>query len=453
MVPDREQSRTSGARPFGEDYTTPERDCAQERDDTRAVQRQRAALAPSRERDAFRRRLLRRLQARRADRPDLLQFDVVRDGRVDIAVVRGSLVVRQEMTDDAGAMAMLERAGIRAEPVECLDGRLLTLTDRGASASSLLDLARVLRARGHPASLETVPPLGPFTKGQVGAEHTTLALPLAKAAAWQREVVVAVVDTGISAAKRDDGWLAGLDTGGDEVDPLDDIPNADGLLDFGAGHGTFVAGVVQRVAPQATLRIHRAMDSDGIGSEVDVACAIVTAARKGAHVVNLSLGGHTVDDQPLLAVQVAMEILAEEAPETLVIAAAGNEGTSRPVFPAAQHGVVSVAGLDADLRRTAWSSRGWWVDCSTVGEGLVAPYVVGRESPDLDPEPETWDGPSPWALWTGTSFAAPQVAGAVARLCGEGRARTPQDALQLLLAQGRHVPDHGRAVHVLPGTH
>jgi hypothetical protein len=85
-----------------------------------------------------------------------------------------------------------------------------------------------------------------------------------------------------------------------------------------------------------------------------------------------------------------------------------------------------------------------------VGEGVVSTYVEGRESPELDLQPDTY-GPNPWAFWSGTSFAAPQVAGAVARLRQEGSASVSQ-ALRDLLASGRPLLGYGQAIELLPGT-
>jgi len=64
-------------------------------------------------------------------------------------------------------------------------------------------------------------------------------------------------------------------------------------------------------------------------------------------------------------------------------------------------------------------------------------------------DPDTF-GPDPFARWSGTSFAAPQVAGAVARLAQEYDL-TPRQALARLLSSGKPVPDFGQALSILPG--
>jgi hypothetical protein len=112
--------------------------------------------------------------------------------------------------------------------------------------------------------------------------------------------------------------------------------------------------------------------------------------------------------------------------------------------------VVSVAGLAPDMRAAAWSSRGFWVTCSAVGQGVRSTYVQGQESPLLDPDPRTF-GPSAWGVWSGTSFTAPQITGALARL-HEEYGYPVREALDRLLAAGQPVPGYGQALTILPGV-
>jgi subtilisin family serine protease len=60
------------------------------------------------------------------------------------------------------------------------------------------------------------------------------------------------------------------------------VPGSNTDLDFSAGHGAFVTGIIQQVAPTADIRVYRAVQSDGIGSELDIAGALLQAARDGA---------------------------------------------------------------------------------------------------------------------------------------------------------------------------
>lgn len=439
---------------FSRDYADP-RTAEQRAQDSRAACRQAGALTRQQKDDTLERELIRFLQSRRAERRDLLQFDVIQ-GRSGAGITR-TLVVRGEILADAavvqseGSKRMIDKFGLIWEPIECLEGRVGRLKSTDLGANRLVDVARVIRRSGIDAAVNHITPLGPIMKyGGGGVEPSAARLEIPTKAQAAGQPAVAVIDTGITEQTRSDGWLASV-ARGSNIDPLDDLPTQDGFLDFGAGHGTFAAGVVQQVAPEVDLRVYKAIDSDGIGSEVDVACAMVQAVRDGAQILNLSLGVQTIDDQPPVAIAAALQIINEMTKgEVLVIAAAGNEGSTRPCWPAAFRQVVSVAGLTAAMTPTDWSNRGFWVDCSTVGEGIMSTYPQGVETSELDPQPDTFAADA-WGVWTGTSFAAPQIAGAVARIAAE-REISPRDALRALLSGGRSIPDFGVAVRLLPGT-
>jgi hypothetical protein len=98
-----------------------------------------------------------------------------------------------------------------------------------------------------------------------------------------------------------------------------------------------------------------------------------------------------------------------------------------------------------------WSSRGDWVTCSTLGQGVVSTYVFGTESRAYDPEnPETF-GRDSWATWSGTSFAAPQVTGAIVRTMREKGVPTARQAFETLMGHGKELfPGYGVSVRVLP---
>jgi subtilisin family serine protease len=132
----------------------------------------------------------------------------------------------------------------------------------------------------------------------------------------------------------------------------------------------------------------------------------------------------------------------------VIVAAAGNYGDRTKVFPAALDGVEAVAGLTAHLTPAAWSSYGD-VQFSTVAEGVHSTFVQGTESPVFDPAPDAF-GADPWAVWSGTSFAAPQVAGAVARISYEEdidvRAATAR-----LAEYGKPIAGYGKAMRILKG--
>jgi len=398
--------------------------------------------------EAYQTALLREIDQRAAEQGPHT-CTVSRGGR-SVLAVPDELLIRTVQLDES-TRSLLTELDFTAHHTE-LDGRVTVLRSTvtpGLSgperAARLDEVLLILQSRGVPASLNHLTPLGPWAKGQGGPENTTGVVAPAPAPDPDAGYpTVAVIDTGVNTDGRTDGWLDGL-VGTDNRDPID-VLGGDGKLDFAAGHGTFATGVLLQVAPGVPVRVYRAMDSDGIGSEVDVAKAILRAVDEGAGVISLSLGTRTLDDQPPVAIDVALELLP---PEVVVVAAAGNYGDERPVWPAAFSRVVSVAALTATGQGAAWSTRGFWVDFSVVGEGVVGPYVKGEESSFIDPEPDAFEE-NAWAVWSGTSFAAPQLAGLVARLTPQQG--SPQLALAEIATQAVRLPDYGRALKILPGT-
>jgi hypothetical protein len=262
-------------------------------------------------------------------------------------------------------------------------------------------------------------------------------------------VRVAVIDTGIPRRERGDGRLA-IPRTDDNIDELDVLPaGPDGLLDYQAGHGTFVAGIVERVAPDADLRMYRAADTDGFATDDDIADAILRAHDDGAQIINLSMGVRTVDDQPPPATAEAVAtVVRESGGQTVIIAAAGNFGDRSTVWPGALPGVEAVAGLTASLMPATWSCFGD-VRFSTVAEGIRSTFVAGTESPVFDPSPDQF-AEDAWAVWSGTSFAAPQIAGAVARISYE-EGLEPRAAVDKLDAFGKPIAGYGKAMRILQG--
>ncbi|WP_301177024.1 S8 family peptidase [Actinomadura geliboluensis] len=237
-------------------------------------------------------------------------------------------------------------------------------------------------------------------------------LPAPEAVQARRDVTVAILDTGLAPHP----WYAGADwyreQRAEDAEVLDE--DLDYALDAQAGHGTFVAGVVLAQAPAARLRVRRVIGGDGVGDELDVIRALAGLAESGgADVVNLSLGCHTYDDRPSPVVAQAVAALGRR---TVVVACAGNAATDRPFWPAAMKPVIGVGALDGDDR--AWfSNHGWWVDACAQGVDVASTFVSfdGARPPVRGIDPDRFAG---YATWSGTSFAAPAVAGRIAGLAG-----------------------------------
>ncbi len=226
-------------------------------------------------------------------------------------------------------------------------------------------------------------------------------------------VIVAVIDTGIDRSHPDIKDHIWTDAG--EV-PSDQIDNdGDGLVDdvFGwnflansnntmeqpgnpqssvAGHGTFIAGLIALIAPGAKIMPISAFSADGVSDAFTVAQGIKYAVDHGARVINLSFG--TTEDSGILHDAVAYA----KQRGVLLVAAVGNENKSNsagPQFPANWNlEVMGVAALDSNNRKAGFSNFGSNVSVSAPGVNLVSLYPETNNTPD-------------YALWSGTSFAAP----------------------------------------------
>lgn len=443
-------------RAFGPfDYPDTRTDTARTEERTE-VARQVASLRRVATDAAYRRAAVDRLQGRRRGRAECVQIEAVaRPGKVDLLAAADSVLARR--ADLTAAV----RARLAGSEVSCGsdERRMVRLgLPAGVRAAPITSVVRSLCDQGAPAELNHVVLLAGVIKGAGGPEPSAGRRPF-PAVRYERAPdaplpVVAVLDTGVSAEVRGDGYLAMTVSDGD-LDHLDVFEPRD-RLDAGAGHGAFVAGIVQQVAPDAEIRIRRVLDTDGITSDLDVAEEMRAAVAAGAQILNMSLGTETVDGRPPAALLDVVSELAETHPDVLIVCAAGNGASSERSWPAAFArdfpNVVAVAALDPNGERAPWSSHGDWVTCSAIGEGVVSTYVTGREDCDLteDPYPDTY-GPDAWATWSGTSFAAPQITGAIVRICGE-TGLSPRVALRNLLARGTSIPGYGSALRILPGT-
>jgi subtilisin family serine protease len=292
---------------------------------------------------------------------------------------------------------------------------------------------------------------------------------------FDRRPVIAVLDTGISAHEwfgttgRDAGFPPGgfirvlkevqdavtassraaAGTAARVIEDFwdDDVPAnpLTGQFDRHTGHGTFIAGIVRQVAPDAEVGVARVMAGDGVAYESDVLAALeklveqVRAAQ--------APGGNPADVVDILSISMGYycETPEDEAETTefarllgeltdlgvLVVAAAGNDATTRPFFPAALAAVpprgggeplVSVGALNPNGTKAFFSNQAPWVHGWATGAGVIStfPRLRGSTGParsireldreSLDPD----DFSSGFAMWHGTSFAGPHAAAVLA---------------------------------------
>jgi membrane-anchored mycosin MYCP len=219
-------------------------------------------------------------------------------------------------------------------------------------------------------------------------------------------------------------WLAGAY----QAAPSSIWNDGGGAPDFSVGHATFVAGLILQRAPGATLEARRVLGDNGQADSWDVAKDLVRFARSGLDVLNLSFGCFTDDNKAPLVLSTALDRLGSRV---VVVAAAGNQGATddrdRPMWPAALDEVVSVAAMDGDGSRPRWSPDPGlpWIDVTARGENLTSTYLSGKV--DLHTVNGPLDAPfNGYATWSGTSFSAAHVTGAIAAgvVVGESGAAT-----------------------------
>jgi Subtilase family len=168
------------------------------------------------------------------------------------------------------------------------------------------------------------------------------------------------------------------------------LDRVSGLFNTGgsAAHGTFCAGLLVAVAPDATLMPLRAFDDNGNTDLFTLAKAIRYARKNGAQVINMSFG--TLTDAKVLREAIDYA----RAGNVVLVASAGNNNTSAPQYPAAYPGVIAVAATDLLDRKASFSNYGSKVFVDAPGTHIISAVPGGG-----------------YGIANGTSFSAPMVAG------------------------------------------
>lgn len=265
----------------------------------------------------------------------------------------------------------------------------------GGSAESL----GLKFSRGATGAVSAANLVAAATRGEIPWGVTRVKAP----AAWDYTegagVRVAIIDTGINAKHRD---LAGKVDGG--YSAVSDCDKEECWTDDN-GHGTHVAGTIGAkrdgrgvvgVAPRARLYAVKVLDADGSGSLSDVVEGIVWAANNEMQVANMSLGSSMPSDAMHRAIRYA------KARGVVVVAAAGNSGGSVG-YPASYPETIAVSASDWNDKIAGFSSRGEAVDFIAPGVAVVSTAYNGD-----------------YANFSGTSMAAPHVAGLAALAVAQG---------------------------------
>ena len=223
-------------------------------------------------------------------------------------------------------------------------------------------------------------------------------------------VVVAVVDTGADAGHPDlaGQWVAGYNFVGNNSNTTDDN-----------GHGTHVAGTVAArtnnglgvagIAYNAKVMPVKVLDSTGSGSYTAIINGITYAADHGARVINMSLGGYYSSASLQDAVNYAFNR------GVVIVAAAGNDNTASPSYPAACQNVIAVAASDQNDNKASFSNYGSHISVAAPGVSILSTVRGGS-----------------YAAWNGTSMASPHVAGLAALVISQSPSRSNAQVRQIM---------------------
>jgi hypothetical protein len=258
-------------------------------------------------------------------------------------------------------------------------------------------------------------------------------------------VRVVVVDTGLDPAAPDTHpWLSGVSG---DADPA----IAGAVLGPYAGHGTFVAGVIRCFAPRAEVIVRCAFQTAGATFESDLVEALDEVLQNDSpDIISMSAGAWTFDPTGLLSLNVFHETRLRHHKGVILVAAAGNDASRQPFWPAAADWTVSVGALAATWRNRAdFSNFGGWVDVYAPGENLVNAFPTGTYTYHEPPLPRPDGQFQGMARWSGTSFSTPAVAGLIAaRMSRTGE--NGRDAAAAVLADARLATLPGVGAAALP---
>src|SRR3954452_4115528 len=307
-------------------------------------------------------------------------------------------------------------------PIARLGLRVVRVAGDPAVAASRLARRRGVRwaeVNGRVRALEAGAPDDPlFARGplpRLGAPAAWQALGLGAFPA-AGGVPVGIVDTGIDGDHEDlRGKVAGC------ASSVDGAVRAGACAD-GAGHGTHVAGTIGALADDGVglagvafsspLIVCKALDDSGGGTDADVAACIRWVHDAGAKVISMSLGGgssRTISEACRYA------WAGGGRTGSVLVAAAGDDGTGGGEEPGRRPEVVSVAAVDDRDAVADFSNHNADVELAAPGVDVVSTVPGGK-----------------YEAMSGTSMATPHVSGAAA-LLWDSRPRSTASAVRRAL--------------------
>ncbi|QLQ37703.1 S8 family serine peptidase [Micromonospora robiginosa] len=277
---------------------------------------------------------------------------------------------------------------------------------------------------------------------QLTLDHSVpqIGAPAAWAAGWTgKGVKVAVLDTGVDLTHPDlAGKVAESRNFSEEANPDDIVGHGTHVASIIAGSGAASGGKYRGVAPDATLLSGKVCEEFGCTDSAILAGMQWAAAEQHATVINMSLGGwDTPEVDPL---EQAVETLTAQT-GTLFVISAGNDGADGSVgSPSTADAALSVGAVDRNDDLADFSSRGPRVGDGAIKPDITAPgvdIVAARAAHGQIGDPVG----DRYVALSGTSMAAPHVAGAVALIAQQHPGWNAGRYKATLMASARPHPD------------
>lgn len=211
---------------------------------------------------------------------------------------------------------------------------------------------------------------------------------------------------------------------GDYLNP-DNDPTDDNIF----SHGTAVTGIINAtfnnnlgiasIAPNCKVLVMRAFDALGAGEEDDASNAILYGLIQGVRVFNFSFGDYVFSNMLRDIIEFAYQNNA------VIIASSGNNYSYNLHYPSAYDEVISVGASDANDFKANFSTYGQTLDIYAPGSQIISTSRMGRGNAEYGTN---------YTMQSGTSFAAPQVAGIAAILLSLNNNLTNEEIRGLLVS-------------------